>query len=104
MKSEKTKTTFSELIQGNKPVLVDFYADWCGPCKMMPPILKDLKKRMGDKIIVIKIDTDKNRAVASKYNIRSIPTLMLFKNGDVLWRQAGVMQANQLQAIISEKI
>ncbi len=104
MKSEKIKTTFSELIHGNKPVLVDFYADWCGPCKMMPPILKDLKKRMGDKIIVIKIDTDKNRAVASKYNIRSIPTLMLFKNGDVLWRQAGVMQANQLQAIISEKI
>ncbi|HMB97203.1 MAG TPA: thioredoxin [Balneolaceae bacterium] len=104
MKSEKIKTTFSELIHGNKPVLVDFYANWCGPCKMMPPILKDLKKRMGDKIIVIKIDTDKNRAVASKYNIRSIPTLMLFKNGDVLWRQAGVMQANQLQAIISEKI
>jgi len=104
MKSEKIKTTFSELIHGNKPVLVDFYADWCGPCKMMPPILKDLKKRMGDKIIVIKIDTDKNRAVASKYNIRSIPTLMLFKNGDVLWRQAGVVQANQLQAIISEKI
>jgi len=104
MKSEKTKNTFSELIHGNKPVLVDFYADWCGPCKMMPPILKDLKKRMGDKIIVIKIDTDKNRAVASKYNIRSIPTLMLFKNGNVLWRQAGVMQANQLQAIISGKI
>lgn len=104
MKSSKTKTTFSELINSGKPVLVDFYADWCGPCKMMPPILKDLKKRMGDKIIIVKIDTDKNQAVASKYNVRSIPTLMLFKNGNVLWRQAGVMQANQLEAVISKKI
>lgn|SRR5690554_4717295 len=101
--SIKTKS-FSELIQSEKPVLVDFYADWCAPCKMMPPILKELKKRMGDTINIIKIDTEKNPAAAIRYQVRGIPTLILFKKGKVIWQQAGVVRADQLQAIIEEKL
>lgn len=104
MSTDIKKKSFSEVIGGQTPVLVDFYADWCAPCRMMPPILKELKKRMGDQINIIKIDTEKNPAVAIKYQVRSIPTLILFKNGEALWQQAGVMQAPQLESVIKQKL
>jgi thioredoxin 1 len=104
MSTDIKQKSFSEVIGGQTPVLVDFYADWCAPCRMMPPILKELKKRMGDQINIIKIDTEKNPAVAIKYQVRSIPTLILFKNGEVLWQQAGVMQAPQLESVIKQKL
>lgn len=104
MKNNAAKeSSFSELIKGNKPVLVEFYADWCAPCKMMNPILKELKKTMGERIHIIKVDAEKNAAAAIKYNVRGIPTLILFKNGTILWQQAGVVQATQLQNIITQK-
>lgn len=92
------------MINSDTPVLVDFYADWCGPCKMMNPILKDLKKKMGDRINVIKVDAEKNADATIKYNVRGIPTLILFKNGRILWQQSGVVQAPQLGSIINEKL
>jgi len=85
-------------------VLVDFYADWCAPCKMMPPILKELKKRMGDSIHILKIDTEKNPDAAIRYNVRGIPNLVLFKEGKVIWQQAGVVQADQLEQLIRQKL
>jgi thioredoxin 1 len=88
--------TFTELIMGDKPVLVDFFADWCGPCKMMKPILQEVKQKMGDEVIVIKIDVDANPAVAEKYNISGIPALIIFKQGEIKWRQAGVAPAHLL--------
>jgi thioredoxin 1 len=104
MNSEIKNRSFSEVIKGDIPVLVDFYADWCGPCKMMGPILKDLKSRMGDSILIIKIDTEKNPAAAIRYQVRGVPTLILFKKGLVLWQQAGVVQAAQLESIIKTKL
>lgn len=100
----KKNTAFNDIINGEKPVLVDFYADWCGPCKMMNPILKDLKKKMGDAINIIKVDAEKNADAAIKYNVRGVPTLILFKDGQILWQQSGVVQANQLQQIINQKV
>jgi thioredoxin 1 len=97
------KETFSDIIKGEKPVLVDFHAEWCGPCKMMKPVLEELRKLMGDKIRILKIDVDKNTAVANSLNISGVPTLMLFKNGQTLWRQSGVHSAKQLQSIIDQK-
>jgi len=94
--------TFSELINGHKPVLVDFYATWCGPCKMMTPILETLKKSIGDAATIIKIDVDKNPQTAAAYQVQGVPTLILFKQGKVLWRQSGVVQSNQLQQIINQ--
>jgi len=105
MESTETKQkSFNEIINGDTPVLVDFYADWCAPCKMMTPILQQLKSAMGDKLTIIKIDTEKNPDVAIRYQVRGIPNLILFKNGELLWQQAGVVQMPQLQQIIEQKL
>ena len=95
---------FHELISQDKPVLVDFFAEWCGPCKMQAPILEDLKKRVNDQVTIIKIDVDKNQGVAAKYGIRSVPTLMIFKNGEIKWKQSGVFPAEELERLIKENI
>lgn len=96
--------SFSSIISSDTPVLVDFYADWCAPCKMMDPILKDLKRKMGDRLNIIKVDAEKNAAAAIKYNVRGIPTLILFKKGKILWQQSGVAQGPQLESIINQKL
>src|ERR1051325_10759685 len=101
METENKKETFGEIIGGNKPILIDFSAEWCGPCKMMKPILQKLRQRMGEKIRILKIDIDQSPAVSEAYNIQSVPTLMLIQNRNILWRQSGVIQANQLEQIIN---
>lgn len=94
------KETFRDVINGEKPVLIDFTAEWCGPCKMMKPILQQLHDMMTDGVRILKIDVDKNREVAEAFQISGVPTLILFKKGKMLWRQSGVMQAKQLQQVI----
>ena len=85
------KGSFNKIVQSEIPVLIDFYADWCAPCKMLTPILKDVKQEMGDQLKILKIDVDTNEAIASRYQIRGVPTMMLFREGKVLWRQSGVL-------------
>lgn len=96
--------TFNELISSEEPVLVDFFATWCGPCQMMQPILQETAKQLGDKVKIIKVDVDKNPLAASKFQVRGVPTLILFQNGQVLWRQSGVVPSHQLVKVIEEKI
>jgi len=96
------KETFGDIIGGDKLVLVDFTAEWCGPCKMMKPILEELRQRMGDKIRILKIDIDRSPVVSDAFNIHSVPTLMLIQNKNILWRQSGVMQTVQLEKIINQ--
>lgn len=104
MEQPQKPTSFSKLIKGNSPVLVDFYADWCGPCKVMNPILKELKKELGDKLTIIKVDAEKNPDAAIKYQVRGVPSLLLFHQGRILWQQAGVVRLQQLKNIISQKL
>lgn len=95
------KASFSDIIHGETPVLVDFFADWCGPCKSLAPILTKVKKDLGSAIKVIKINVDKNQALASTYQVRGVPTLILFKNGKQVWRQSGVVPKHELIQIIT---
>jgi thioredoxin 1 len=104
METTNKPKSFSEILNGEKPVLVDFSADWCGPCKMMPPILKELKLLIGGELTILKVDVDKNPSLASSYQIQSVPTLILFQNGKVKWRQSGVVQARHLQQVIETTI
>lgn len=96
------KMSFKELIRSNPMVLVDFSAEWCGPCKALAPILKDVKQNMGDSLKIIKIDVDKNQVLASKYQVKGVPTMILYKNGEQVWRQSGLVPKADLLAIINQ--
>ena len=92
--------TFHSIIKGEKPVLVDFYADWCAPCRMMSPILQEIKHEMGDDIKILKINVDKNQTIAQKYRIQSIPALFIFRKGEIKWKNRGVTPAHQIKQVL----
>lgn len=94
--------TFNEIIQSDKPVLVDFFAEWCGPCKMMAPVLKEVKKELGESVTIIKVDVDKSPNAAQEYQVQGVPTLILFKNGKPLWRKSGVVPKAGLVGVIKK--
>ena len=94
------KTNFNTIINSETPVLVDFFADWCGPCKTLAPILKQVKDELGDAVKIVKIDVDKNQPLAAKYQVKGVPTMLLFKNGTQVWRQSGVLQKDDIINII----
>lgn len=94
--------SFSDIINSDQPTLVDFFAEWCGPCKTMKPILEELKSKVGEKVRIIKVDVDKNPQIANDLQIQGVPTLILFKGGRIRWRQSGVVLANQLQMVINQ--
>lgn len=96
-------SNFDTIIQSEKPVLIDFFATWCGPCKMLSPILKEVKDSLGDRISIIKIDVDKNQQISSQYQVRGVPTMILFQNGKQLWRQSGVLTKEEIIKTILEK-
>ena len=95
------KSNFNTILESVTPVLVDFYADWCGPCKTLAPILKEVKQELGEGVKIVKIDVDKNQPLAAKYQVRGVPTMLLFKNGKQLWRQSGVLQKSEIINIIN---
>ena len=96
------KTNFKDIINSETLVLIDFHADWCGPCKMLAPILKQVKDDLGDGIKILKIDVDKNQNLASQYQVRGVPTLILLKQGKQLWRESGVRQKDEIISIIKK--
>ncbi len=96
--------SFKEIIKGDTPVLVDFFATWCGPCQTMLPIIDELKNHYGEKLRVLKIDVDKNQAVAAKYKVRGVPTFLIFKKGEIVWRSAGVHSRKDMMAVIDKAV
>ena len=96
-------TEFNSLIHAEKPVLVDFFATWCGPCQVLGPVLKQVKDQLGDQIKIVKIDVDRNQELASKWQVRGVPTMVLFQNGKQLWRQSGVLSKQQILQVLAEK-
>ena len=96
------RSSFKKLVASDKPVLVDFHADWCGPCKMLAPILQEVKQQLGEDIKILKIDVDKNQPLAARYQIRGVPTMLLFRKGEMVWRQSGVVPKEQILKAIED--
>ncbi len=101
MNTQTDKMSFKDMLKSRPLILVDFYAEWCGPCKMLSPIIEKVKSKVGDKATIIKVDVDKNQAALAAYEIMGVPTLILFKNGKIVWRQSGVVQEHTLTELIN---